>query len=128
MDARKTSERKRRLRRFARAMVIAGCLLLTLGVVLLVGYTNRGADSVRFARLRGGMTMPEVLLVLQPMTTVDRDSPPEDGPVAEHRVILFQFNDDPLFPAFGAALTFDQGRLTAKELRGPTLREVLQHW
>lgn len=122
------SENRPLRRKVGRSLAVAACLILLLGIALLAAYINRGAASPRFARLQEGMTMEEVLLVLQPQTTVDRDSNPEEGPMPARRVLYFHFTEDRMFPGFEAALTFDSGRLIKKELRGPTIQGLLQYW
>lgn len=123
-----TKETPSRPKRIGRLVTVAICSLMALGLALLIGVLNRGPDSARFAGLREGMTMPEVLEVLQPLTTVDRDPVPDEGPLPPHRVVLFQFSEDPIYPVFGAALTFVNGRLTDKEFRRPSLQGLLQYW
>jgi hypothetical protein len=100
---------------------------MLLGIALLIGYMNRGAGSARFARLQQGMTMEEVLLVLQPRTTVDLFST-GDGPEPPPKIVIFHFTEDSMFPGFDATLTFESGRLTNKELNWPTLQDCLHYW
>jgi hypothetical protein len=137
MKSNSLSVKSGRFFRSRRFLALARVSVLAIGLALFAVFMDRGIHSGRFDELRGGMTMGEVLGVLNPtfvahaplpasvntMTGIDLRREPEPS-----QIIYCWYSETTLFPAFFTTLTFEKGHLAIKELKKPSIPDILEYW
>jgi hypothetical protein len=102
-------------------------LLLVL-VALIAGFMAQGTSSKRFADIHEGMSMAQVNEVLNPSLFAQVVYSDAEGQRARHWVVRCNFSGDPMFPGFGAEITYVDGVLVKKTLQNPSSKDLLRHW
>jgi hypothetical protein len=129
-------EKSDRLFRSRRFLALVGVSLFAIGLALFAVIMDRGGSSARFDALREGMTMAEVQGVLNPtfvsyvlpasvntMTGIYLPSEPLPS-----QIVYYWYSETTLFPAFFATLTYEKGHLAIKELKKPSIPDILAYW